>query len=320
MKPKSYSEAGVDIEKGDAFAGFIAGLKSPAVSRQIGGFAGGIELDLKGIAHPVMLSSTDGVGTKLLVARKLGKYDTLGIDLVAMCVNDLIVAGVKPQIFLDYIACGQVEPKLLEQLIAGVVTGCELAGCVLAGGETAEMPDLYGPGDFDLAGFCTGVGDKSSLLPRTDEIREGDRLLALPSSGIHSNGLSLARKVIGEDDRNSWEQLLVPTRIYVKDLSVLLETGAVKAAAHITGGGLEGNVSRVLPDTFKPEFSLDWPVPGIFSVIQENGSIAEAEMRKVFNMGLGIVMVVSPDKVISLQQLAGENGIDIIDAGAVAIG
>jgi phosphoribosylformylglycinamidine cyclo-ligase len=180
VKPKSYSEAGVSIDKGDSFARFIASLNSPAISPGIGGFAGGIELDLKGIESPVMLSSTDGVGTKLLVAQKLKKFDTLGIDLVAMCVNDLIVAGVKPQIFLDYISCGHLDEELLQALMTGIVAGCEQAGCTLAGGETAEMPDLYGSGDFDLAGFCVGVGDKSALLPRHEKSASETNSLPFP--------------------------------------------------------------------------------------------------------------------------------------------
>ncbi len=320
MKPKKYSEAGVDIEKGDAFARFIAAMKSPAVSSGIGGFAGGIELDLMGIENPVMLSSTDGVGTKLLVARKLGKYHTLGIDLVAMCVNDLIVAGVKPQIFLDYIACGKLEEGLLHELITGIVQGCEQAQCVLAGGETAEMPDLYGPGDFDLAGFCTGVGEKSRLLPKKEHLREGDVLFALPSSGIHSNGLSLARKLVDDADMPMWEELLTPTRIYVREMAELLETGCIQAAAHITGGGLAGNVQRVLPDGLVPDFSWDWEIPRVFSELQRRGGVETDEMRRVFNMGLGIVMMVSAGDRAQFEKLAEKAGIPVLPVGSLVRG
>jgi phosphoribosylformylglycinamidine cyclo-ligase len=320
VKPKSYSEAGVSIDKGDSFARFIASLNSPAISPGIGGFAGGIELDLKGIESPVMLSSTDGVGTKLLVAQKLKKFDTLGIDLVAMCVNDLIVAGVKPQIFLDYISCGHLDDELLQALMTGIVAGCEQAGCTLAGGETAEMPDLYGSGDFDLAGFCVGVGDKSALLPRHDEIRVGDKLLALPSTGIHSNGLSLARKVLDERNNEAWQALLTPTKICVDELSFLLETGAIKAAAHITGGGIEGNVARVIPNGIKASFSWDWPVPDIFLTLENDGGIPEAEMRRVFNMGLGIVMVVSREQAETLKERAASREIAILEVGELISG
>ncbi len=317
MKPRSYTEAGVDIEKGDAFANYIANMPSPAVSRDIGGFAGGVELDLVGIENPVMLSSTDGVGTKLLVAKKLGIYDSVGIDLVAMCVNDLIVAGVKPQVFLDYIACGAVDQRLLEDIIRGVVKGCEIADCTLAGGETAEMPDLYKKNDFDLAGFCSGVGDKKNLLPRLSEIGEGDVLFALPSSGIHSNGLSLARKVLERENDDVWKQLLTPTRIYVKDLIPFLEQNLVSAAAHITGGGLYGNINRILPGNLKAELGWDWPVPEIFQRIQTSGDISTEEMRKVFNMGLGLIIVVKPSNVQNLRETAQANDLELLKAGTI---
>lgn len=315
MKPVRYSDAGVDIEKGDAFASYIAKINSPAVSKAIGGFAGGIELDLTGVSQPVMLSSTDGVGTKLLVARKLKKYDTLGIDLVAMCVNDLIVAGVRPQVFLDYIACGKIEEHVLQELITGIVTGCEQAQCILAGGETAEMPDVYQQGDFDLAGFCTGVGEKSRLLPKKEALRPGDLLFGLPSVGIHSNGLSLARKAIDENNASAWEQLLVPTKIYVQEMSALLESNTVLAAAHITGGGIEGNVSRILPEGLHAEFHWNWEVPEIFSTIQSQGTIDTQEMRKVFNMGLGVVLACSKDDAPKLRRCAQRNAITLLEVG-----
>lgn len=320
MKPKDYAEAGVDIEKGDAFARHIAGIQSPAVSRGIGGFAGGIELDMNGISNPVMLSSTDGVGTKLLVARRLETYDTLGIDLVAMCVNDLAVAGVRPQVFLDYIACGKLQNDVLEELMKGIVSGCEQAGCMLAGGETAEMPDVYRTDDFDLAGFCSGVGDKSRLLPKSTEIQEGDLLLGFPSTGVHSNGFSLARKLLEEADDEIWHELLTPTRIYVEDFMPFHEQNLVKAAAHITGGGLEGNLRRILPPGMIPALSWDWDVPGIFKQIRKLGQTSEDELRKVFNMGLGLVMVVSPSKLDQANTLAESRGVQIIEAGKIIRG
>ncbi|MDR1931873.1 MAG: phosphoribosylformylglycinamidine cyclo-ligase [Spirochaetales bacterium] len=291
-----YTSAGVDIEGGDRFARFIASIKSKAVSSGIGGFSGGIEFDPSRYKKPLLMSTTDGAGTKLLVARKLRKFDTIGIDLVAMNVNDLAVCAVQPLSFLDYIALGRLDDKLLHELIRGIVAGCEMAGCVLVGGETAEMPDLYGGGDFDLAGFCVGIGEKDSMLPRLDAMAAGDPLYAIPSSGIHSNGLSLARKAIPETDAESWRELLVPTRIYVRELMLLASTGTIAAAAHITGGGLEGNLSRVLAPGLAPRLSWDWKMPGIFPKIAAAGAIAAPEMRKVFNMGVGIALVVPKNR------------------------
>lgn len=315
-----YSKAGVDIEKGDRFADFIANMESKAVSKAIGGFAGGLELDLKGIENPVLMSATDGVGTKLLVAHKLNKFDTLGIDLVAMCVNDLVVAGCLPLVFLDYIATGAINEEVLQNVMKGIVAGCELAECTLAGGETAEMPDVYKKEDFDLAGFCVGIADKKNLLPRKDEVAEGDVLIALPSSGVHSNGFSLARKAVPQDDVAVWEKMLTPTRIYVKEMKPVLESGLIKAAAHITGGGLVGNLVRVIPEGLTPEVTWDWEYPEIFDIIQKNGNIATEEMRKVFNMGTGLVMVVSADKKEELETLLKNNNTDFFTIGSIVRG
>ena len=212
----SYKEAGVDIEKGDRFASFIGSIRSKAVSSSIGGFAGGLPVDLTKYKKPLLFSCTDGVGTKLMVAMRLKKYDTVGIDLVAMSVNDLIVCGIEPISFLDYIACGRLNESVLKDVIKGVVDGCEQAECVLTGGETAEMPDLYRNDDFDLAGFCVGIGDEAAVLPFKEKMSAGDLLFALPSSGVHSNGLSLARKALSGENDTVWEKLLTPTKIYVK--------------------------------------------------------------------------------------------------------
>ena len=315
MEIKSYSEAGVDIEKGDRFASYISSIKSSAVSNAIGGFAGGVELDMTGFKHPVMLSATDGVGTKLIVAQKLKKFDTLGIDLTAMCVNDLAVCGAWPLSFLDYIGCGSLNEDIMKEVIKGIVDGCEQAECILAGGETAEMPDMYEGNDFDLAGFCVGIVEKSKMLPFTDRIRSGDVILGLPSSGIHSNGLSLARKVIPDTDKTLMNMLLTPTVIYVKALKSLISTGKVLSAAHITGGGLEGNLKRVLPENISAEFNYSWAVPEIFGAIQDKGNIDEAEMRKVFNMGVGIAMIVRPEDVDTVTAKAKTDGIAIFEAG-----
>lgn len=313
----SYQQAGVDIEKGDRFARFIASIPSKAVSGAIGGFAGGVEIDTARFRHPVLFSCTDGVGTKLLVAQKLQRFDTLGIDLVAMSVNDLIVCGVEPVSFLDYIACGRLNESLLHEIIQGVVAGCEQGECVLAGGETAEMPDVYSEEDFDLAGFCVGVADKEKVLPRSEAIRVGDPILGIPSSGIHSNGLSLARKVLRDAPPSVWETLLTPTVIYVKPLKALLATGALHAAAHITGGGLAANFSRVLPPGLSASFFWDWDAPEIFNRIQTTGKIETDEMRRVFNMGIGIALTCSESDVASLQAVAAASGFSLFPIGTV---
>lgn len=305
MKVKSYAEAGVDIDKGDKFTSFISSIQSKAIVKGgIGGFAGGIEIDIKKYKNPVLLSSTDGVGTKLMLTRQFGIYDTIGIDLVAMCVNDLIVCGAEPLNFLDYIACGKLDSERMENIIRGIVKGCEEAECILAGGETAEMPDVYSQDDYDLAGFAVGIVDKSNMLPRKEQVRKGDIIFALPSVGIHSNGLSLARKVIGEKDEAGRRELLKPTKIYVKELKKLLTTEAILTAAHITGGGLENNLIRTLPAQLKSVFDYSaWETPEIFLKIMNDGEIPESEMRKVFNMGIGIAFIVHKEdgeKVINL--------------------
>lgn len=291
-----YSSAGVDIEAGDRFARHIASIQSPALRGSIGGFAGAISLDLKDIPDPVLLSTTDGVGTKLLVAERMKRFNTIGVDLVAMCVNDLAVCGAAPLQFLDYIACGSISSTPLNEIMDGIVLGCELAGCALSGGETAEMPDVYAPGSFDLAGFCTGVVSRSRMLPRQNLIKPGDVVYGIPSTGIHSNGLSLARKALSDAPEHVYAQLLEPTRIYVSELEFLTQHPAILAAAHITGGGLFGNLSRVLPEGVNLELTWDWPVPDVFRHIAGYGSIAEAEMKKVFNMGMGIAFVVEQTK------------------------
>ena len=295
----SYKEAGVDIEKGDRFASFIGSIRSKAVSSSIGGFAGGLPVDLTKYKKPLLFSCTDGVGTKLMVAMRLKKYDTVGIDLVAMSVNDLIVCGIEPISFLDYIACGRLNESVLKDVIKGVVDGCEQAECVLTGGETAEMPDLYRNDDFDLAGFCVGIGDEAAVLPFN---------------------LSLARKALSGENDAVWEKLLTPTKIYVKEMKALLATGCLLGAAHITGGGLEGNTVRVLPPHLKPQFTWDWPVPEIFHLIQEKGGIETAEMRKVFNMGLGIVIVVKAADADAVLKKAAAEKIELIKVGELVNG
>ncbi|HOV37327.1 MAG TPA: phosphoribosylformylglycinamidine cyclo-ligase [Spirochaetales bacterium] len=315
-----YRSAGVDIEKGDRFARFIASIRSSAVSSSLGGFSGGIEIDIHQYKTPLLFSTTDGVGTKLLVAQRLQKFDTIGIDLVAMNVNDLAVCGVQPLTFLDYIACGQIKEEILQAVIQGIVQGCEQAGCKLVGGETAEMPDLYEDTDFDLAGFCVGLVEKESLLPKLDRMEEGDLIYALPSRGIHSNGLSLARKALQGESLSIWEELLIPTRIYVSELITFAQTQTILGAAHITGGGLEGNFVRVIPKTLRPQFTWNWKVPSIFSRIQEKGKIETSEMRRVFNMGIGIALVVSRKEEERFLEVSQSHGIDSFRIGELVRG
>ena len=315
---KTYSEAGVDIDRGDRFVDFIRSIRSRAVDTGIGGFSSALPLDTLGFKSPVLMTTTDGTGTKLLVARKLGRYDTIGIDLVAMNVNDLVVCGAKPIVFLDYIACARIDETRMHAVIQGIVRGCEIAGCSLGGGETAEMPDLYGADDFDLAGFAVGLAEKESVLPRKADIRAGDLILGLASSGIHSNGLSLARKVIPESDRAGWEEMLIPTRIYAREMGVLTGTGKVLAAAHITGGGLYGNLQRVIPDVLTPKFSFDWPVPSIFDRIRSAGGVSDTEMRSVFNLGIGIAMIAHPADRDELRARGKEAGFELLDIGVLA--
>jgi phosphoribosylformylglycinamidine cyclo-ligase len=313
---KTYRDAGVDIEKGDRFADFIRNHSSRAVASSIGGFAGGFEVDLKAYERPVIMTTTDGVGTKLMIAQKLGVYDTVGIDLVAMCVNDLIASGADPVSFLDYIACGKIDESLLQELVKGIIEGCDRAGCVLSGGETAEMPDMYGPNDFDLAGFAVGIVNKESVLPAIESVSEGAVLFGMQSSGIHSNGFSLARKALPMDNRDILKELLVPTRIYVKDLRDLIDTGLVIGAAHITGGGLEGNIRRILPIGLVPQISYSWDVPWIFQEMETTAGIEKAEMRKVFNLGIGMVVCVDGDNAADFADLASGTG--LIEIGVVA--
>jgi phosphoribosylformylglycinamidine cyclo-ligase len=314
---KSYRAAGVDMDKGDRFVDYIRGIRSPAIDPAIGGFSAALDIEALGLRHPVLLTTTDGVGTKILVAQRLGKLDTVGIDLVATCVNDLVVCGARPVQFLDYIACGRIQEERLQALMRGIVRGCELAGCRLGGGETAEMPDVYGPDEFDLAGFGVGAVEKEQLLPRLADMRAGDLVLGIASSGVHSNGLSLARKVLPESE---WNQLLEPTRIYAAEMAALCATGDVLAAAHVSGSGLDGNLGRVVPEGLRPAFSFDWPVPPVFRRIQELGGVSDGEMRRVFNLGIGIALVSHPDRAPALDAAARVAGFALLRVGTLVRG
>jgi phosphoribosylformylglycinamidine cyclo-ligase len=298
----SYRDAGVDMDAGDALVEAIKPharkTMRPEVLAGIGGFGALCEIPKK-YREPVLVSGTDGVGTKLKLAFKLRRHDTVGVDLVGMSVNDVLVQGAEPLFFLDYFACGKLDTKVAADVVKGIAEGCELAGCALIGGETAEMPGMYPEGEYDLAGFCVGVVEKSRIIDGRS-IQPGDVVLGLASSGPHSNGYSLVRRIIGEEHLSSdlYDSLMEPTRIYVKPMLKLFAAVPVKGLAHITGGGLVGNVPRILPQGTKAVLDKKkWPRPEIFRWLQKTGNVAEDEMFRVFNCGIGMVVVVAPDKV-----------------------
>ncbi|WP_421683961.1 phosphoribosylformylglycinamidine cyclo-ligase [Stutzerimonas urumqiensis] len=307
----SYKDAGVDIDAGEALVERIKGVARrtarPEVMGGLGGFGALCEIPA-GYRKPVLVSGTDGVGTKLRLALNLDRHDSIGIDLVAMCVNDLVVCGAEPLFFLDYYATGKLNVDVAAQVVTGIGAGCELAGCALVGGETAEMPGMYEGEDYDLAGFCVGVVEKDEIIDGST-VQAGDRLIALPSSGPHSNGYSLIRKILevsGADIERTQldgkplaELLMAPTRIYVKPLLELIrKTGAVKAMAHITGGGLLDNIPRVLPDGTQAVLDVaSWTRPAVFDWLQAQGNVDEVEMHRVLNCGVGMVICVAEQHV-----------------------
>jgi len=318
----SYAQAGVDIDAANALVERIKpAVKNtfrPGVLTGLGGFGALFELPLDHYREPVLVSGTDGVGTKLRLALQLERHDTIGIDLVAMCVNDIVVAGAEPLFFLDYYATGRLDVEIATSVITGIARGCEIAGCALTGGETAEMPGMYAAGDYDLAGFAVGIVEKSRLLG-PDRVQVGDVLLGLASSGPHSNGYSLIRKVLeisaapldqSLGDTRLGEALLAPTRIYVKSLLKLLEQIEVNALAHITGGGLTENLPRVLPQHHNAQIIRDsWPRPAVFDWLSRTGGIDDAEMLRTFNCGIGMVVCVpaaSETQAKALLVAAGE--------------
>jgi phosphoribosylformylglycinamidine cyclo-ligase len=294
--PLTYKEAGVDIDAGDALVEHIKPLAKSTdragVVGGLGGFGGLFDLKAAGFKDPILVSGTDGVGTKLKVAIEAGIPDTVGIDLVAMCVNDIVVQGAEPLFFLDYYATGRLEVETGRRIVAGIAEGCRRAGCALIGGETAEMPGMYAEGDYDLAGFAVGAAERGQLLPRAD-IAVGDVVLGLASSGLHSNGYSLVRKVM-ERERHDIAAVMEPTRIYVKALlQAIRATGAIKGLAHITGGGLPGNVPRCLPDGLRARLDARrWKAPPVFAWLQRAGGVPTDDMLRTFNCGLGMVVVV----------------------------
>ncbi len=308
-KPITYRDAGVDIDAGDALVEAIKPFAKrtlrPEVLAGIGGFGALFEVSRK-FREPVLVSGTDGVGTKLKLAFQLGVHDTVGIDLVAMSVNDILTQGAEPLFFLDYFACGKLDVAVATEVVKGIARGCEFAGCALIGGETAEMPGMYAAGEYDLAGFAVGVVEKSAIVDGRD-IVPGDAVLGIASSGAHSNGYSLIRKILERAKPPRGVDLLEPTRIYVKPLLALMRQLRVKGMAHITGGGLIGNVPRILPEKTRAVIEkASWPRPTVFEWLQREGKVAEAEMQRVFNCGIGMAVVVAAgDADAAVRALSG---------------
>lgn len=318
-----YKKAGVDVEKGyeavERMKKHIAKTTRPEVIGGIGAFAGLFELTKFNYEEPVLVSGTDGVGTKLMLAFEMDKHDTIGIDLVAMCVNDIVAQGAQPLFFLDYIGCGQNEPAVIEQIVAGVSEGCVQSGAALIGGETAEMPGMYKVDEYDLAGFAVGIAEKSKLITG-ESIKNGDVIVSIGSSGIHSNGYSLVRQLIKDLDVSKQydglsetlgEAVLRPTKIYAKQIATLVEKVDIKGIAHITGGGFYENFPRILPEGLGVSLEKgSWEIPEIFSFLQEKGNVSDEDMYGVFNMGIGMALVVdetNAETVVATLKDLGEN-------------
>ena len=330
QKPLTYAEAGVSIDAGNALVKAIAPLARstarPGADAELGGFGGFFDLRAAGYEDPLLVAANDGVGTKLKLAIETGHHEGVGIDLVAMCANDLVVQGAEPLFFLDYYATGELDTEIATAVVASIAEGCRRAGCALIGGETAEMPGMYAAGDYDLAGFCVGAVNRDKVLTGAS-IGGGDLVLGLASSGVHSNGFSLVRRIIAQEGwelqrpfpaeggRTLADALLEPTRMYVRSLLPLVQEQRVKGLAHITGGGLLENIPRVLPDNSHAIIEAErWPFPLIFSVLQQGGRIAPDEMARTFNCGIGMAVIVDPDEaeqVSSALQGAGETVFEI---------
>jgi len=331
----TYRDAGVDIDEGDRLVELIKPFARPTLRPEvlagIGGFGGLFALDVKKYREPVLVSGTDGVGTKLKIAFAADRHGTIGQDLVAMCVNDVAVVGAEPLFFLDYFATGKLSAEQGAEVVKGIAEGCRLAGCALIGGETAELPGFYAKGEYDLAGFAVGVVERSRIVDGK-KVTPGDLVLGVASSGVHSNGYSLARKALlekhpldarldGLDGRTLADALLEPTRIYAKDVLALLEKVEVRSFAHITGGGLPGNVPRNLPDGTKAVLDeRRWPRPAIFDVIEREGQVPRDEMYRTFNMGLGLVAVVAPKDEAEALAVLKARGLDAWTVGTIEQG
>ncbi len=314
----TYAKSGVSIDAGNALIKAIAPLAKatarPGANAELGGFGGFFDLKAAGYNDPLLVAANDGVGTKVKLAIDYDLHDKIGIDLVAMCVNDLIVQGAEPLFFLDYFATGHLENGIAERVVAGIADGCKISGCALIGGETAEMPGMYADGDYDLAGFCVGAVERSEALVGQD-VKAGDILIGLASSGVHSNGFSLVRRLAADkewalqdaapfdDSRTLINTLIEPTRIYVQSLLPIIRDKKINALAHITGGGLLENIPRVLPDDCHAKVNADtWQLPALMGFLQEQGNIETAEMAKTFNCGMGMILAVSPENVDSVMQ------------------
>ena len=333
-KSLTYAGSGVDIDAGNALVDRIkpaaAATRRTGVMAGLGGFGGLFDLRAAGYSDPVLVAATDGVGTKLRIAIDTGNVDGVGIDLVAMCVNDLICQGAEPLFFLDYFATGKLEVEAAARIVEGIAAGCKASGCALIGGETAEMPGMYHDGDFDLAGFAVGAMERGTALPA--DVAAGDVLLGLGSDGVHSNGYSLVRKVVDHAGL-TWQDpapfanetlgaaLLTPTRLYVRAAMAAIRAGGVHGFAHITGGGLTENLPRVLPDGLGAEINLDaWDLPAVFRWLAETGNISEAELLKTFNSGIGMVVVVSAENAEAIEKLLYEQGETVYRIGTVEAG
>lgn len=330
----TYAQAGVDIDAGNTLVDRIkpaaAATKRSGVASGLGGFGGLFDLKAAGFEDPVLVAATDGVGTKLRIAIDTGNVDGVGIDLVAMCVNDLVCQGAEPLFFLDYFATGKLELDQATRIIEGIAKGCVASGCALIGGETAEMPGMYPAGDFDLAGFSVGAMERGTALPA--DVAEGDVLLGLASDGVHSNGYSLVRRIVdtsglGWDDDCPWSEgslgavLLTPTRLYVKAALAAIRAGGVHGFAHITGGGLTENLPRVFPDGLGADVDLDaWALPPVFQWLMAQGGMAEGELLKTFNAGIGMVVVASPEAETSVTAALVDEGQIVTRIGTVTAG
>ena len=331
----TYAQAGVDIDAGAALVDAIKPLakatRRPGAEASLGGFGALFDLKAAGYDDPLLVTTTDGVGTKLKIAIETGLHDTVGIDLVAMCVNDLLAQGAEPLMFLDYLATSKLDVAVATQVVAGIAEGCKLAGAALVGGETAEMPGMYAGDDYDLAGFSVGAVDRHRVLPRMDDQAPGDLLIGLASSGPHSNGYSLIRKIV-ERSGLAWDAaapfaegqtlaqaLMIPTRIYARSLTPLIKAGQIKGLAHITGGGLTENPPRAIAEGLVPRFDWEaWTLPPVFAWLQEVGGVAESEMRRTFNCGVGMVLIVGAEDAPSVLEALLAAGEDAFICGELA--
>jgi len=334
-KSFSYRDAGVDIEAGnqavEEIKEVVKSTYRPEVLGDLGGFGGLFALNTQKYKEPVLVSGTDGVGTKLQIAFMTGKHNTIGQDAVAMCVNDILAQGAEPLFFLDYLAVGKLEPNQIKEIVSGVANACRESGCSLIGGETAEMAGFYKTDEYDIAGFCVGIVEKESFLPKKD-IAIGDVVLGIPSSGIHSNGFSLVRKICFDHKKmaiDAWvpelesilgEALLTPTRLYPKLILPLLEKFKIKGLIHITGGGFYDNIPRILPDGLGVKITKSWKIPAIFSLLQEWGNVDEREMYRTFNMGIGMMLVLSKEEATKIIVEFKNKGEAIYEIGEVISG